>query len=63
MKKVFISLIAVILLCTMAVGVSAGWNNPFKDVKESHWYYDAVKTTVEKGIFNGMTPDTFQPNG
>ena len=63
MKKLLISLIAVVLLCSMAVGVSAGWNNPFKDVKESHWYYDAVKTTVEKGIFNGMTPDTFQPNG
>ena len=63
MKKLLISLIAVVLLCSMAVGVSAGWNNPFRDVKESHWYYDAVKTTVEKGIFNGMTPDTFQPNG
>ena len=64
MKKVLISLIAVILLCSMAIGVAADdWNNPFKDVKESHWYYDAVKTTVEKGIFSGMTPDTFQPNG
>ncbi len=63
MKKVFVSLIAVILLCSMAVGVSADWNNPFKDVKESHWYYDAVKTTVEKGIFNGMTENTFDPNG
>ncbi|MBQ4561953.1 MAG: S-layer homology domain-containing protein, partial [Clostridia bacterium] len=63
MKKLLISLIAVILLCSMAVGVSAEWNNPFKDVKESHWFYDAVKTTVEKGIFNGMSEDTFQPNG
>ena len=63
MKRLLISLIAVILLCSMAVGVSADWNNPFKDVKESHWYYDAVKTTVEKGIFNGMTENTFVPNG
>ena len=64
MKKLFISLIAVVLLCSMAVGISANeWNNPFKDVKESHWFYDAVKTTVEKGIFTGMTEDTFQPNG
>ena len=63
MKKLLISLIAVILLCSMAVGVSAEWNNPFKDVKENHWFYDAVKTTVEKGIFNGMTEDTFVPNG
>ena len=63
MKKILISLIAVVLLCSMAIGASAAWNNPFKDVKESHWFYDAVKTTVEKGIFNGMTEDTFQPNG
>ncbi len=63
MRKILISLIAVILLCSMAVGVSAEWNNPFKDVKENHWFYDAVKTTVEKGIFNGMTEDTFVPNG
>ena len=64
MKKLFISLIAVILLCSMAIGVSADdWDNPFRDVKESHWFYDAVKTTVEKGIFNGMTEDTFAPNG
>ncbi len=63
MRKILISLIVVILLCSMAVGVSAEWNNPFTDVKESHWYYDAVKTTVEKGIFNGMTENTFQPNG
>ncbi len=63
MKKLLISLIAVVLFCSMAVGVSAEWNNPFRDVKKSHWYYDAVKTTVEKGIFNGMSEDTFAPNG
>ncbi len=63
MKKLLISLIAVILLCGMALSVSAEWQNPFIDVKESHWFYDAVKTTVEKGIFNGMTENTFDPNG
>ena len=65
MKKLLISLIAVILLCSMAVGINAAdeWKSPFKDVKKSHWFYDAVKTTVEKGIFTGMTEDTFQPNG
>ncbi len=24
---------------------------PFKDVKTSHWFYDAVKYTYDKGIF------------
>ena len=36
--------------------------NPFKDVKESHWFYDAVEFCVKSGIVKGMTEDTFAPN-
>ena len=36
-------------------------NNPFKDVKESDFYYKAVLWAVEKGITNGLTADTFGP--
>ncbi|MBR4881813.1 MAG: S-layer homology domain-containing protein [Clostridia bacterium] len=36
--------------------------NPFKDVKESHWFYDAVEFCVKYGIVAGMTEDTFAPN-
>ncbi len=36
--------------------------NPFKDVKESHWFYDAVEFCVKKGIVKGMSDDTFAPN-
>ena len=37
--------------------------NPFTDVKESDWYYNAVLWAVEKGITTGATPTTFNPNG
>ena len=37
---------------------------PFKDVKTSHWFYDAVKYTYDKGIFsaNNSAGDLFAPN-
>ena len=35
--------------------------NPFKDVKETDFYYKAVLWAVEKGITNGLTADTFGP--
>ena len=35
--------------------------NPFADVKETDFYYDAVLWAVERGITNGMTADTFGP--
>lgn len=36
--------------------------NPFKDVKETDWFYDAVKYVHENGLFNGVAEDTFAPN-
>ena len=41
-------------------GVSA---NPFTDVKEGSWYYDAVQYVRVNGIFNGTSETTFTPNG
>ena len=35
--------------------------NPFEDVAEGAWYYDAVLWAVEKGITTGMTETTFVP--
>lgn len=35
---------------------------PFKDVTTGDWYYDAVCFVVEKGLFNGTTTTTFEPN-
>ena len=39
---------------------SAG--NPFTDVSESAYYYEAVLWAVEKGITAGMSPNSFSPN-
>ena len=40
----------------------ASKENPFKDVKEGQYYYDAVLWAVEKGITTGTGPDTFRPD-
>lgn len=34
----------------------------FKDVKKDDWYHGAVDFAVTKGLFNGMTDTTFEPN-
>ena len=38
-------------------------NNPFVDVKEGAFYYDAVLWAVEKGITTGTSSTKFTPNG
>ena len=37
-------------------------NNPFTDVEEGKFYYNAVLWAVEQGITNGTTPTTFAPD-
>ncbi|MDD7741046.1 MAG: S-layer homology domain-containing protein [Lachnospiraceae bacterium] len=37
--------------------------NPFTDVSESDYYYDAVVWAYEKGITSGKTATTFEPDG
>ena len=36
--------------------------SPFKDVREGDWYYDAVLYAVDRGLFNGTSATTFEPN-
>ena len=36
--------------------------NPFRDVRSSDYYYDAVLWAVENGITSGTSADTFAPN-
>ena len=38
------------------------WDNPFADVLEDEWYYDAIVFGVQRGLFNGTSPTTFEPN-
>lgn len=35
--------------------------NPFRDVKETDYYYDAILWAVDKGITAGVTADSFAP--
>ena len=44
-------------------GTSADTANPFTDVKETDWFYDAVQYARINGFFNGTSATTFDPNG
>ncbi len=37
------------------------WENPFTDVKEDAWYYNAVKYANENGLMDGTSADKFSP--
>lgn len=39
------------------------WKNPFGDVKESDWFYDAVAEASSKGIVKGVSDTVYDPNG
>ena len=39
-----------------------GEYNPYPDVNANAWYYDAVVTTTEAGVFRGTDKGTFEPN-
>lgn len=43
--------------------IGADVDNPFVDVKEGAYYYDAVLWAVENGITNGVDATHFNPNG
>jgi len=38
-------------------------DNPFVDVQDDSWYYDAVQYSRINGFFSGTTANTFEPNG
>ena len=40
---------------------TTGLTNPFEDVGESDWFYDAVKYVSEAGLMNGTSETTFGP--
>ncbi len=41
----------------------AGLNNPFTDLAKGAYYVDAVLWAYSKGVVNGSSPTTFNPNG
>lgn len=44
------------------VPLSDIWNNPFADIDEGDWYYEAVRFVQERGLMNGYSDGRFGPN-
>jgi|GEM_PF-4044902 len=44
------------------IAAAAEWTNPFADVKEANWFYDAVKYANENGLMYGTSDTLFSPN-
>jgi len=38
------------------------WDNPFNDVTDTDWFYDAVRALTEKGLMEGTSPGRLNPN-
>lgn len=45
-----------------ATFIEITWSNPFADVSESAWYYDAVKYAHKNNIMQGTGNGLFEPN-
>lgn len=45
------------------VVVEEAWKNPFTDVKIGNWFYTDVEFVVQRGLFNGTSGITFNPQG
>lgn len=45
----------------VTVTVTFVWDNPFKDVKSSDWWYDAVQYVNLNGLMAGTGSNTFEP--
>lgn len=44
------------------IGTEDKWINPFIDVKEDSWYYDAVRYVYENGLMKGTSDKNFSPD-
>ena len=65
MKKTgkLLSILLAVLMLTALMPLSAlAAALPFTDVPQDAWYYPVVKEAYEKGITNGVTRTTFEPN-
>ncbi len=71
MKKYISALLVFILMLTaLAVSISASYSVisdegqlPFEDVRDSHWFYEAIKFCYANNVIKGMNSYTFDWNG
>ena len=62
-SKKLLSILLAVLMLTALMPVSAlAAALPFTDVPQDAWYYPVVKEAYEKGITNGTSRTTFEPN-
>ena len=61
-KKLLSLLLAVLMLTALMPFSALAAELPFEDVPENAWYYPVVKEAYEKGITNGTSATTFEPN-
>lgn len=64
MKK----LLSILLVCTLILGMipgsalAVGTESPFKDVKTTDWFYDAVQYVYDHDLMNGTGDNCFSPS-
>jgi len=62
-KRILSALLcAVMLFGTLAVCASSAEKLPFTDVKNTKWFYDAIKAVYDAGFMNGKSDTKFEPN-
>ncbi len=44
------------------LGQDTAWKNPFRDVEEGDWFYEAVAFVAQRGISTGTAENAFSPN-
>jgi hypothetical protein len=53
------ALVAAILAATAMSSTAFAATNPFKDLPEGHWAYDAIQMLAEDGVIEGYGDGTF----
>ena len=61
-KKLLSILLAVLMLTALMPLSALAAELPFTDVPQDEWYYSVVREAYEKGVTNGVTSTTFEPN-
>ncbi len=61
MKKIISVLLILAMLVPMSIFAVEETGLPFTDVKESHWWYEAIAYCYENDLLNGMSETEFGP--
>lgn len=64
MRRLLSVLLAILVIAVPLTisGTAADTQMPFDDVQSTAWYYGAIKTAYENGLFHGTSDTTFSPD-